>query len=239
MPTALFFRPDADLALSYGKFWLSVGVEEAARRGYSVIDLVDELATFETLKETLETEKVDVAILLGHGNANTFTGFQQVIVMQACNGDEIMTGTISHFLSCSVGQELLPSIISKKGVWTVGYQVDFNFMVDTSYPVEQDPVAEPFKDVTVAITKTILDGGTLKEAWDVGIAKCDEWINKLWDRPETIWGDVISCLKHDRDGMIGLGDQEAYVTPPRMVVGANVVPVLGLAVVGYLLFFKH
>ncbi|GAI04324.1 unnamed protein product, partial [marine sediment metagenome] len=48
MPTALFFRPNKDLALSFGSAWLRLGVEEATKRGFNVIDVVDEAATFET-----------------------------------------------------------------------------------------------------------------------------------------------------------------------------------------------
>ncbi|GAI36933.1 unnamed protein product, partial [marine sediment metagenome] len=55
------------------------------------------------------------------------------------------------------------SIIEKKGIWTIGYNVDFQFMINAEFPVEEDPVAEPFGDVTVAIIKAILDGKKLKE----------------------------------------------------------------------------
>jgi len=217
--------------MQYACHWLGVGVTEATRRGYHVIDLVDAEATYETLKRIMDTEQIDVAIMGGHGNASTFTGHEQQVVMQACVNDQVMSGTISHFLSCSVGQELLPSIIEKKGVWTIGYMVDFNFMVDTNYMVEQDPFAEPFKDVTVTIIGQILDGARLKSAWDAGIAKCDEWIARLWDRTEPEWGDVISCLQHNRDGMIALGDEEAYVMPRPVIAGIPTALTLALGVI--------
>lgn len=220
--------------MQYASHWLGLGVEEAARRGYSVIDLVDAATTFEVLKETMASEKVDIAIMGGHGSPTVFTGYEQKIVFEACSGDEVMSGTISHFLSCSVGQILLPSIIEKKGVWTVGYQVDFEFSANTNYAVEQDPYAEPFKDVTLAIIRKILDGGTLKEVWDAGIAKCNEWIAKLWSRPETDWAEVIAGLEHDRDGMIALGDGEAYVLPPRRMAMLTPPQMLGLGLIGYL-----
>ena len=216
MPTVLFFRPNADLALQYGKSWLGIGVQEASRRGFNIIDVVDEAATFETLKKLLETETVEAVILLGHGNATSFTGYQQQVVFRACQGDEVMNGSISHFLSCSVGQELLPSLIEKGAIWTVGYQVDFQFLINPEYSIEEDPLAEPFRDVTVAIIKKILDGAKLKEVWNAGIAECDAWITKLWNRRELDWAHVIGALQHDRDGMIGLGSEEAYITPARM-----------------------
>jgi hypothetical protein len=217
MGKVLFFRSNGDFAMQYASHWLGVGVEEAAKRGYQVIDLIQEATTFAVLKETIESEDVTVAFLGGHGASNVFTGYEQQVVLRACENDQVMVDTISHFLSCSVGQELLPSIIEKGGVFTVGYQEDFQFMVNTEYDIKDDPYAEPFKDVTVAIINAILDGKKLKEVWDAGIAKCDEWIAKLWDRPELDWAEVISTLEHDRNAMIGLGDNEAYVLPPRQV----------------------
>jgi hypothetical protein len=149
--------------------------------------------------------------MAGHGNATTYTSQREEVVLKACENDEIMSGTLSHFISCSVGQQLLPSIIKKGGVGTIGYMVDFTFMVNTDYSVEQDPYAEPFKDVTVTIITKMLQGATLQQVWQAGVDKCNEWIAKLWGRPETDWAEVISCLEHDRDGLVAFGDKSARV----------------------------
>jgi len=234
MPTALFFRPNKDFAMQYASSWLSYGIPEATKRGYKVIDMINEATTIEQLKMVMSQEKIDVAFMAGHGNADVFTGYEQQIVFQTCTGDEVMSGIISHFLSCSVGQRLLPDIITKKGIYTVGYQVDFEFMVNTNYSIEKDPYAEPFRDLTLTIIKKILDGAKLKEVWDAGIAKCNEWIAKLWTRTETDWAEVIATLAHDRDGLIALGDKEAYITPPRKMA-AGIPQLLLLGGVFYLL----
>ena len=112
-------------------------------------------------------------------------------------------------------------MITKGAVWTVGYQDSFTFMVDTSYPVAEDPLAMPFKELTVAITQKILDGATLRETWDAGIDKCNELITLLSDRPELDYAEVIQCLQHNRDCMIGLGDEEAYVLPPMKLAAVS------------------
>jgi hypothetical protein len=232
--TVLFFRPNKDFAMQYASNWLGRAIPEALKRGYKVIDMIDEATTLEGLENQMATEKVDVAIMGGHGNADVFTGYEQQVVFQTCSGDEVMKNTLSHFLSCSVGQRLLPDMIGKGAVWTIGYQVDFQFMVNDKYPIDADPYAEPFRDVTITIITKILDGAKLKEVWEAGIAKCDEWIAKLWNRPETDWAEVISSLQHDRDGMIGLGDKEAYVAPPRRVT-AGIPQLAGLALIFLLL----
>lgn len=193
-----------------------------------MIDLVDEACTFETLKEVLNIERVNVAIMGGHGSPTVLTGFQQQVVLKACENDEVMSGLISHFLSCSTGAELGPSMVDKKMIWYIGYATDFQFMVNTNFTVDKDPYAEPFKDVTVTIIAKILEGAKLRDVWDAGIAKCNEWIQKLWGRPETDWAEVISCLQHNRDGMIALGDKEAYVLPPRVQWPAKLTPAQGI-----------
>jgi hypothetical protein len=234
MATVLFFRPNKDLAMTYASSWLGFAVDDAAKRGYVIIDLVNEQATKENLEKNMTEKAVDVAILGGHGNSNIFTGYEQAIVMEGCVNDQIMAGTISHFLSCFVGQSLLPSMISKGAVATIGYQVDFQFMVNQNYAVEEDPYAEPFRDVTLTIAGKILDGAKLKDVWSAGIAKCDEWISKLWSKTGTDWAEVISALQHDRDGMIALGDKESYVLPPRKVT-IQIPQLVGLAFLGWLL----
>ncbi|GAI06970.1 unnamed protein product, partial [marine sediment metagenome] len=85
--------------------------------------------------------------------------------------------------------------------------------------------------------KAILDGKKLRAVWDAGIAKCDEWIAKLYNRPEIIWAEVIGALRHDKSGMIALGDQEAYVLPPRKVA-LSVPGLAGLAFLVYVLVTK-
>lgn len=213
----LFFRPNKDTAMQYASRWLYFAVEEAKRRGFDVVDLADAEATKENLENLMKTQPIELCFMTGHGASSLFTGYEQKVVMEACVNDEIMEGTISHFLSCYIGQQLLPSMISKGAISTIGYATDFQFYIDTNIPIDQDPYAEPFRDLTLTIIRKILDGAKLIDVWNAGIAKCDEWIAKLWNRPEVDWSNVISCLQHDRDGMIALGDKESYIIPPRPV----------------------
>jgi len=177
----------------------------------TIIDLHGDDATKEKIFETIQTYHPQRAIMAGHGNANTYTAQREEVVLQACQNDEIMSGTLSHFISCSVGVELLPSIIKKGGVGTIGYMVDFTFMVNTDYSVEQDPYAEPFKDVTVTIITKLLQGATLQQVWQAGVDKCNEWIAKLRPKTEIDWAEVIASLEHDRDGLVAFGDKSARV----------------------------
>jgi len=206
--------------MQYGSHWTGVGIQEAVKRGFDVIDLYGEDATQDKVFAAIETYRPEVVIIAGHGNPGTVTCQELAVLLKACQNDEIMTGTISHFLSCSVGQLLLPSLITKGANWTIGYAVDFQFMINPEFAIEEDPVALPFREVTVEIIKKILDGAKLKDTWNAGIAKCDEWINKLWNSTDPYAADMIACLKHNKSGMIGLGSEEAYI-PTRITITAS------------------
>jgi hypothetical protein len=177
----------------------------------TIIDLYGDDAAKDKIFEAIQTYHPQRAIMAGHGNSTTYTAQREEVVLQACQNDEIMSGTLSHFISCSVGVELLPSIIKKGGVGTIGYMVDFTFMINSDYSVDKDPYAEPFKDLTVTIITKMLQGATLQQVWQAGVDKCNEWIAKLQDKTEIDWAEVISCLEHDRDGLIALGDKSARV----------------------------
>ena len=191
----------------------------------------------ENLLAALNTHDFSALFMGGHGNPTTFTGHGGSIVFRACENDEAMSGSLSYFLSCFTGQELGPSIISKNGVAYVGYQSDFRFMVDTSYPILEDPLAEAFRDVVYDIIARILRGQNIKTVWEGGVNKFNEWIAKLHSRPETIWSQVISCLQHDRDGMIALGEKEAYALPPAPIPITSLPYILGPIAIGVALLF--
>jgi hypothetical protein len=178
----------------------------------TIIDLYGEDATKEKIFEAIEAYHPETAILAGHGNATTYTSQREEVVLKACENDEVMSGTVSHFISCSVAQKLLPSMVGKGAVGTIGYIVDFTFMINTNYSVEEDIYAEPFKDLTVTIITKLLEGATLQQVWQAGVDKCNEWIAKLKDKPEIDWAEVISCLEHDRDGLVAFGDKTARVS---------------------------
>ena len=177
----------------------------------TIVDLYGEDATKEKIFAAIETYHPETAILAGHGNATTYTSQREEVVLKACENDEIMSGTVSHFISCSVAQKLLPSMVGKGAVGTIGYIVDFTFMINTNYSVEADIYAEPFKDLTVTIITKMLQGATLQQVWQAGVDKCNEWIAKLRDKTEIDWAEVIACLEHDRDGLIAFGDKSARV----------------------------
>ena len=238
MPDVLFLRPAYEIATDYLSSWFGYGIAEAEKMGYRVIDLQGDGATYDNLVDALNTYKFSALFLGGHGSANIFTGQDGQTIFQACTNDQVLSGNIAYYLSCFVGIELGPSNVKKGLVSFLGYNVDFRFMVDNSYAIDKDPFAEPFRDIVVEVIVRILRGESMQNVWLGGIAKCDELIAKVHDRPEPQWSDVISFLEHDKNGFVALGNKEAYVLSPSPTMvggaGASIVPIISGALLVFL-----
>jgi len=234
MVDVLFFRPNFELATQYLFAWFGLGIDEAERLGYRVIDLPGEAATLDNLLDALQNYTFSSIILGGHGNPNTFTGQDYEEILKACQNDEVCSGNIALLLSCFTGQELGPSMVKKNTVAFIGWQSDFRFMIDTGYPILDDPLAEPFKEIAVESMARLLRGQTIRNIWDGTIAKCDEWINRVSARPEFEWSQVIDFIEHDRNGMICLGEKlVSPISPSRM----GFIPILSSLGIGSVLTY--
>ncbi|GAG98256.1 unnamed protein product, partial [marine sediment metagenome] len=185
--------------------------------GYRVVELPGDAFTLDNLLDALENYRFSAIFLGGHGNSSTLTGQDYREILKACINDEIVSGNVAYLCSCFTGIELGPSMISKKTQAYVGYNRDFRFMINTDLSPTEDSLtslAQPFQEIVLEIIIRILGGQSIPDIYKGGIAKCDDWIAKLYDRPEYQWSQVISFIKHDRAALIALGEREVYVEPP-------------------------
>ena len=219
MPTVLFARSDFDLPTRYGSFWLSKSVELARRLGWFVIDLYKDEATKENILNAIETYNPDFFHPMGHGSASIFTAQNKEVVFQACINDDVLSGRISYFLSCLVGRELGPSIIRKGGKAFLGWQVEFTWVVESPYDPATDPYAKAFEDMVNSMAAVILRGGSMREAYNAGIATANKWID-YWSRQDDIRApEIIKWLIHDKEGLVLLGEET--IRPPTPVVAVR------------------
>ncbi len=217
MADVLFFRANFELATEYLYFWFGLGIESAEKLGYRVIDIGGAAATLDNLLDALEKYNFNAIFLGGHGNETTLTGQNYQQILKACVNDQVMSGNLAYLLSCYTGLELGPSMISKKTQAYVGYNRDFRFMINTDLSPQEDSMtslAQPFQEIVLEIITRILKGQSMGEVYNGGILKCNEWIEKLFERREYQWGQVIEFLKHNRDALIALGKREVHATPP-------------------------
>lgn len=239
MPNVLFFRPDFELATEYLYTWFGLGIEKAEAMGFRVVDIGGAAATLENLLDALSKYKFSALFLGGHGNATTFTGQDYQEILKACINDEVVSGNLTYLCSCYTGLELGPSMFGKNAEAYIGYDRDFRFIIDTSLSPLEDSLfstAQPFQEIVVEVMVRLLRGQSIQDVWSGGVAKCDEWIAKLYDRPEYKWSQVISFLRHNRDGLICLGERVTPPVPPAPPI-ASYLPTAVSAGVGVALMF--
>lgn len=213
----LFGHANFELATEYLSAWFELGIAEAERLGYRVVNLPGDAFTLENLLDALEKYRFSAVFLGGHGNDSTLTAQNYQEILKACVNDEVMSGNVAYLCSCFTGIELGPSMIRKNTQAYVGYNRDFRFMVNTDLSPREDSLtslAQPFQEIVLEIIIRILKGQTIDTVWNGGIEKCNQWILKLYDKPEYVWSNVIKFIQHDRDALLALGERDVYVTPP-------------------------
>jgi len=234
MPTALFARPNYDIATRYLNHWLDRGISIASQLGYSVVDLNGNGATRANLESALTQTTFDFIFLGGHGNPDLFTLQNGEEALRACVNDQLLSGTTAVLISCYTGQTLGPSIIAKTGRGYFGWLSDFQFLTNTTYTVADDPLAAPFRDIILEVISRTLQGQPLSQVWEGTIAKCEQLTAALWNRPEPIWSQVLQSIDHDKRGLIALGETEQYTVSPFTI--SPLIP-LTIAGIGAALIF--
>lgn len=232
MADVLFGHANFELATEYLSTWFKMGIDVAESMGYRVVDLPGDAFTLNNLLDALENYSFSAIFLGGHGNDTTLTGQNYAEILKACQNDQVMSGNMTYFCSCFTGAELGPSMISKNTQAYVGYTRDFRFMVNTDLSPMEDSLtslAQPFQEILLEIIIRILRGEGLAPIYNGGIAKGNEWVERLFDRPEYVWSQVISFIQHDTAALISLGEREGYGIPS---VSASLIPVAASAGIG-------
>ena len=208
MARVLIFRPRFDTATLYGWAWLGEIRRIAEDLGHDVLDLEAENATPENFYDALENFRPEIVIAMSHGNPTTFTGQNARIVFRACENDQLMSGTQAYFLSCLVGQELLPSMNEKDARTVAGYIAEFTWVIHPDYadrPLE-DPYAYPFMRAVVEPCGRLLAGASWREWYDTQVAIFNLGISEWFGSTDPHAPQIVAALEHDRDSLVVYGE---------------------------------
>jgi len=204
MTHVVVIRPCYELATMYGWFWTNeLYTKHALKLGYDVIDLAIKNATQAKLIESLNKDPVLIAGV-AHGNKDIIVGQDHTLLFKVGdpNTEKIVKGRHVWMLSCLAGQRLLPWMVEKGAITTMGYKEEFIFCLNT-YP---NNIAKPFFDSHFTGLQKFLEGKTAKEAFEAALAKFDEYLNDP-NVPEKI----KPYLLHDRNCAVLFGDPNAKI----------------------------
>jgi len=230
----LFFRPNFDTSTLYGHAWLGESLKLALNLGHEVVDLEGENATETRFFEEMGSFQPDFVAAVGHGSASVFSGQDAETVLQACTNDQVMAGKEAYFLSCLMGQRLIPSMISKGAYTVAGYTTEFTWSIDDRYlnrPLE-DPRAYPFMAAFMEGLRVLLEGGTWSRFYDATVNMFNAGIAEWTLSTDLEAVDVVAGLKQDRNSLIVLGEGQVS---PQVFVDPVSIPSLALPVALFLL----
>ena len=170
----------------------------------------------------------------GHGMEQIFTGDQQTDILwipnsyrgQTDTNINLVEGRIVYLLSCLTGRALGPAIAAQDNTFYVGYVEDFIF--NGFEP--GDEYSRGFGECSNAIMRTLLNGGTIEDAYNEGIRMFNLWIS-IWEQSSDASAPfIISSLIHDRDALIALPGMEIPQSTSQIET-ETLIP--GITAVGY------
>jgi len=202
--------------------------------GFQIIEDSGAYATKYSFFETLTQHNPDVIIAGAHGDPKTLTGQALEEVLKSCQNNEVLSGRVMCAISCLTGQNLGPDSREKTAEAYIGFVNEFSWIVDTQYPPGSDPSAYSFQQIVRKIISLSCqyqqESIGLKDIYDGVIAEFEAWedyysVPPGSDDPDA--GDILICLRHDKTGLITIGEEGRYYYPS---LGLPIMPLATLSV---------
>lgn len=210
-PKVLTCRPDwGDTACKWG----SAQMERKTLRYFieSEFDVVDLHASQATKVQIFAYwGTCTYAEVLGHGNPTTFTAQRQEVVFKVGDKDTEDLAKESktigvNFISCSVGQTLVPRMIDLGLRCAIASDDDIVFLIDErQFP---NGKAEPFWDSLCASSLKVSEKTTLYEGYLYEMTRWEYWIGKADTRTKPY-------LVHDYNHRNFYGDKKFNPSNPQ------------------------
>ena len=204
--------------------WLALAKSDVASLGFDVIDSEGAYATPYSFFDTLQKHNPDVVIADGHGSPDTLTGQGLQEVLRACFNNEVLSGKVMCAVSCLTGQTLGPDSRKKTAQAYLGFVNEFSWVVSPPYDALNDPVAYSFQQIIRKMVSAACQYRqqliSLKQAYDGILAEFQKWEAYYSVPPgsqDEYASDILLSLRHDKTGLITLGEAERYIQAPTLL----------------------
>lgn len=185
----------------------------------SLYGMIDRRTPFQ-----LSAPQSDIIIGMGHGDVDSFTGQNEVILLEVGKYDpQEIRGKVVKLLSCQTGVELGPDLVANGCVAYLGYTDDFLWVCDADRAMVpwSDPLAAPSLMPVIDSINALLSGKTVKKALDIELGGYRR--NAEMEEDELI----RSLLEFNMANAILLGDGGASVSPrPNIILPFPPPPIL-------------
>ena len=158
-------RCSCDEIVKYLSYWCEEIIEEANKINLNIIDLQKENFTEEKFSKHIKENNPKFVFLNGHGDEFNARGFNKVPVIIANKNDYLLKGKIAHVISCFTAKFLALCAMDKGCKGYIGYKNYFYIWYIENEP-EKDIIAKMFQEAVNSVSKILINGGSVKEAFD-------------------------------------------------------------------------
>lgn len=156
----------------------------------------------------LSAPQSDIIIGEGHADADTFTGQNEAVILDAGKySPKEVRGKVIKLLACQAGNILGPDLVNNGAAAVLAYLDDYIWIMDAdkaSTPWSDEMAAKSLMPVIDGLN-TLLDGRTVQEAFQIEL---DGYSRNA----ETEENELIkACLEFNRDNAVLLGNPEAQI----------------------------
>jgi len=170
----------------------------------------------------LSAPQSDIIIGVGHGDASSFSGQNEAIILEIGKYDpREVESKVIRLLSCQCGIGLGPDLVKNGALSVLAYVDDYIWVCDAdlaSTPWADEMAATILMPVIDGLN-ALLDGKTCREALQVEL---DGYSRNAAVEEEEL---IKSCLEFNRANAVLLGDPEGRVTArPSLALPFRLVP---------------
>jgi len=205
-------RCSCDETVKYPFYWSEELIEEAKKIGYNVIDLKNENFIEQNFSKHMQEQNPRFVFLNGHGTEYFAMGFNKQPVLIVNKNDYLLKGKIAHIISCFTAKFLAQSSIDKGCEGYIGYN-DYFYIWFIEDDPSKDIISIMFKEAVNETSKTLINGGSIKEAYEQSQEIYEKRINECKGRyfnPNTSeemrdnLQDIIAALIKNKKNQIYL-----------------------------------
>lgn len=166
MNKVLITRPEHDHGTRYLSRWSECIIEEANRKGFTVIDLHGKKATRSDFEGRVRKINPALVVLHGHGNERSVTGHDNKPLVTLGENETVLYDRITYAVSCDSAALLGREIAEKGSATYIGYTKSFVFNFNPAHINQptRDTRAAQFLNASNQVALALLKGHTAKEA---------------------------------------------------------------------------
>lgn len=209
--TFLITRPDHEIRVSYCSKWAERVIEEAGKRGISVIDLSEKRANRKEVEDIIQKMEPNLIFFNGHGDEMMICGHNDECLIEAGVNDQLLKSKIVYSIACKAARVLGPRCTQSGAGTFIGYKNDFMFVRDKSKSSNptSDSSSKPFFEASNIVPISLIKGKTTNESFLKSKESFKKQILYYLRQDQIESPDILPHLVWDSESLVIHGDREA------------------------------